>query len=152
VRRSAVPLILATATLAAPAAAQTRWERQVQQQLGVITRDLEPRGFHPAGRPFTGELSAGRQATFRVGLRAGLRYAIVGLCDEDCRDLRLRVLDEHDAEVAATTAWSATPLIEVAPPSAGKYRVVVVMAHCGTGPCAYGVGIYSKPEDPPTNP
>ena len=147
-----IAFVIGLGAAAAPLAAQTRWERQVQSQLAVVTKDLATRGFQPAGRPSTGELSEGREATFRVGLRAGQRYAIIGLCDEDCRDLKLHVLDEHDAEVAAATSWGAMPLVEVAPPVTGKYRVVVRMSHCGTGPCAYGVGLYSKPEDPPANP
>ena len=140
----AVLAILLAALTAAPAAAQTRWEQQVQQQLRVISADIAPQGWRYAGSPFTGQLGEGERETLRIALREGTRYALVALCDEDCRDLEVTVLGEDDGVLAKSAAWSDRPLLEVQPPATGKYRIMVTMAHCGTGPCAYGVGVFMK--------
>ena len=140
----AVLAILLAALTAAPAAAQTRWEQQVQQQLRVISADIAPQGWRYAGSPFTGQLGEGERETLRIALREGTQYALVALCDEDCRDLEVTVLGEDDAVLAKSAGWSDRPLLEVQPPATGKYRIMVTMAHCGSGPCAYGVGVFLK--------
>lgn len=140
--------VLAAACLAAlgavPATAQSRWERQVQEQLRVISTDIAPQGWHYAASPFTGQLGQGERETLRIALRQGTEYALVALCDEDCRDLEVSVLGEDDAVLAKSEGWGDRPLIEVQPKATGKYRIVVTMAHCGSGPCAYGVGVFMK--------
>jgi len=141
--RAAV-LFLGLGTSALSLQAQSRWERQVQEQLQVIAADLEPAGWRYAGDPYTGQLRQGQDETLRVPLRGGVEYALVALCDEDCRDIEVRVLAEDDAVVARSEGWNDTPLLEVRPAASGKYRIVVTMSHCGTSPCAYGVGIFQK--------
>ncbi|HXV91633.1 MAG TPA: hypothetical protein VD707_09720 [Gemmatimonadales bacterium] len=141
--RTALAVLLA-GMAAAPAAAQTRWEQQVQQQLRVISADIAPQGWRYAGSPFTGQLGEGERETLRIALREGTQYALVALCDEDCRDLEIVVLGEDDAVLAKSAGWSDRPLLEVQPQASGKYRIIVTMAHCGSGPCAYGVGVFMK--------
>ena len=86
----------------------------------------------------------GERETLRIALREGTQYALVALCDEDCRDLEVTVLGEDDAVLAKSAGWGDRPLLEVQPRATGKYRIVVTMAHCGSGPCAYGVGVFMK--------
>ena len=140
----AVHTVLLVVLAAGPAAAQTRWERQVHEQLRVISADLIPQGWRYVGSPFTGQLGQGDRETLRIALREGTRYALVALCDEDCRDLEVTVLGEDDAVIAQSAGWGDRPLLEVQPKATGKYRIVVTMAHCGSGPCAYGVGVFTK--------
>jgi len=140
----AVHTVLLFGLAAAPAAAQTRWERQIHEQLRVISADLAPQGWRYAGSPFTGQLGQGDRETLRIALREGTRYALVALCDEDCRDLEVTVLGEDDAVLARSAGWGDRPLLEMQPRATGKYRVVVTMAHCASGPCAYGVGVFMK--------
>ena len=142
-RRAVLALLLA-GLAAAPALAQTRWEQQVHEQLRVISADIAPQGWRYAGSPFTGQLGEGKRETLRIALREGTQYALVALCDEDCRDLEVSVLGEDDAVLAKSEGWSHRPLLEVQPQATGKYRIVVTMAHCGSGPCAYGVGVFMK--------
>jgi hypothetical protein len=140
----AIVAVLLGGIAAIPVAAQTRWEQQVQGQLRVIATDIAPQGWRYAGSPFTGQLGAGERETLRVALREGTRYALVALCDEDCRDVEVSVLAEDDSVLVSSAAWDDRPLLEVQPPATGKYRIVVTMAHCGSGPCAYGVGVFMK--------
>jgi hypothetical protein len=138
----AILLVGLAGIAAAPVAAQTRWEQQVQQQR-ASSRPISPCSRF-AGSPFTGQLGAGERETLRIALREGTQYALVALCDEDCRDLEVTVLGEDDAVLAKSAGWSDRPLLEVQAPATGKYRVIVTMAHCGSGPCAYGVGVFMK--------
>lgn len=137
-------VLLAAAGAAGAAGAQTRWERQVTQQLDLVARDLAPRGYRVAGEPFTGQLGQGGTARFRVALRPNVTYALVGLCDEDCRDLDLRMLDEGDREVTTAAVPGDKPFLEITVETGGKFTLVVTMAQCGTGPCNYGVGLFAK--------
>ena len=143
-RAGATLALLALGGLVPAVAAQTRWERQVSEQLRVISTDLAPQGWRYAGNPFTGQLGPGERETLRIALREGTRYALAALCDEDCRDLELTVLGENDAVLAETGGLGDRPLLELQPATTGKYRIVVTMAHCGSGPCAYGVGVFMK--------
>jgi len=142
-RAVALSFILVTIA-SASAPAQTRWERQVSEQLRVIATDIAPAGWRYAGDPLTGELRQGQDETLRVALRGGVEYALVALCDEDCRDIEVAVLGADDVVVARSEGWSARPILELRPTESGKYRVVVTMSHCGTSPCAYGVGLFQK--------
>lgn len=137
-------LFTALTVTATAAPAQTRWERQVQDQLQLVAQDLAPRGFHPAGEPFSGRLSQGRAARFRLALRPNVTYALVGLCDEDCRNLDLRLIDQQDRPVTTSTAGGDKPFLQVTAETGGKFTLVVTMAQCGTPPCSFGVGIFSK--------
>jgi hypothetical protein len=140
----AILLVGLAGIAATPAAAQTPWEQQVQQQLRVISADIAPQGWRYAGSPFTGQLGEGERETLRIALREGTAYALVALCDEDCRDLEVTVLGEDDAVLAKSAGRTDQPLLEVQAPATGKYRIMVTMAHCGSGPCAYGVGVFMK--------
>lgn len=142
--RAAIALLGFVTLAALPIAAQSRWERQVQDQLRIVATDLAPTGWRYVGSPFLGQLHQGDRETLRIALREGSTYAFVALCDEDCRNIDVAVLGERDTVLARSEDWSDTPLLEVTPTTSGKYRVVVTMSHCGTGPCAYGVGVFQK--------
>ncbi len=142
--RAAVILLTLAAIGSTSAPTQTRWERQVSDQLRVIATDIAAAGWRRAGDPLTGELRQGQDETLRVPLRGDVEYALVALCDEDCRDIELTVLGAGDTVLARSEGWSARPMLELRPSESGKYRVVVTMSHCSTSPCAYGVGLFQK--------
>jgi hypothetical protein len=140
----AVHTILLVLLAAAPAAAQTPWERQADERLRAMATELARQGWHYAGDPFTGRLAQGERDSLRIALREGTRYALVALCDGNCRDLEISLLGETSALLAEGTVRSDRPLLEFQPGVTGKYRIVVSMAHCASGPCAYGMGVFTK--------
>ena len=109
-----------------------------------VTGSAAAQGWRLTGETFTGELRAGEPDTLRVALRDGVHYALAVVCDGDCRDLALTVVDDNDAILARSAGAEGSPLLEVRPAARGKYRVVVTMGRCEPGPCPYGIGILTK--------
>lgn len=139
-----VHTVLLVLLAAAPAAAQTPWERQADERLRAMSTDLARQGWHYAGNPFTGRLAQGERDSLRIALREGTRYALVAFCDGNCRDLGITLLGETYTLLAEGMVRSDRPLLEFQPGVTGKYRIVVSMAHCGSNPCAYGIGVFTK--------
>jgi hypothetical protein len=79
-------------------------------------------------------------------VQGGMRYTIVGVCDEDCGDLDLRVLDGTSV-VASDLAPDAHPAVQIAPARNGTLTVEVIMSDGDRGPCRYAVGVYETPAE-----
>jgi hypothetical protein len=143
--RAALAFLLGAALLAPTTAdAQSRWERQVRDQIKRAGRILEDRGFELSHDTYTGSLGNQENESLTLSLRAGTDYAIIGVCDEDCTDIDLRLFDEDGDEIDSDLETDDNPVVQVSPRSSGKYRIKVVMATCSTSPCFYGVGVFSK--------
>lgn len=140
-------VVLAAATLALPESVQaqdSRWHRQVSSQLSRYTDVLSGRGFERTHELKNGSLRDKQSEYFTVELDGGTSYALIGVCDEDCSDLDLRLYDAAGVEVDADVKTDDYPVVEIRPPRTARYRVKVVMASCSTSPCFYGVATYGK--------
>jgi hypothetical protein len=104
---------------------------------------LAERGYQRTGEVRTGSLTQGERESISLTLGAGLDFAIVGLCDNDCSDLDLRLYDQSGAEVDADIETDDSPVVELTPRSSGTYRVEIVMVSCSVSPCYYGLGVFS---------
>lgn len=74
-------------------APQDRFERQVRDQLHAVSGALRDKGFQLTHRVYTGALDDADAETITFRLREGLTYAIVAVCDTDCDDLDMRLVD-----------------------------------------------------------
>ena len=128
-------------------AQQNPFEEQVRKQLESISADLKPKGFELTYQVFTSSLkdAASELVTFR--LRRGTRYALVGVCDQDCGDLDLRLLDPGDREIGKDVEKDDVPVVEIMADKTGEYTLKVEMAECADDPCAYGVAVYAAGQD-----
>lgn len=143
--RAALAFLLGAALLApTTGVAQGRFERQVRDQLRQAGRILEDRGYELTHDVYTGQLNNHESESLTLGLRSGNDYAIVGVCDEDCSDIDLRLFDEDGDEIDADVETHDKPIVTVTPRESGKYRIRVIMASCSTSPCYYGVGVFGK--------
>ena len=143
--RAALAFLLGAALLAPTTAdAQSRWERQVRDQIKSAGRILEDRGFELSHDLYTGSLSNHDNESVTLNLRSGTDYAILGVCDEDCTDIDLRLFDEDGDEIDSDVETDDNPVVQVSPRHSGKYRIKVIMATCSTSPCFYGVGVFAK--------
>jgi hypothetical protein len=136
--------LAAGAFAAAPAAAQDEWEAQVGRILAQASAQYEQRGYHPSHAVHTGALNNGAGEDVTVPLEAGVQYQIVGVCDTDCTDLDLRLVNPDGVDVDSDAQADDLPIVSVTPSRAGSYRIHVVMAACSAEPCRYGLGIYAK--------
>lgn len=126
---------------ASPAQAQDQWMQQVHAQLGEVTQRLNANGLTSAGEPRVGALNEGASDEVELQLTAG-SYLIVGVCDTDCSDVDL-LLSQNGTEVDSDFEADDTPVLAVQVPEGGTFTLRVDMAACTSGPCRYGVGVYT---------
>jgi hypothetical protein len=144
--RTLIALLLGAAVLT-PAAAQaqdSRWERQVNDQIRRYGDVLSDNGYELSHDMKTGSLADDENEYFTLELDAGSSYALLGVCDEDCTDVDLRLYDADGNEVDSDVEVDDYPVVEVRPRRTARYRVKVIMATCSTSPCFYGVGVFGK--------
>lgn len=135
---------LAGAAWSQPASGQDQFLQQVRAQLDAVAEALVKKGYTLTTQVYTGELNQGRERQVSVQLRGGVAYAIVGVCDQDCKDLDMVLADSFNREVARDTGPDDVPAVEVTPAGDGAYGARVVMVNCGKEPCRYGVGVYAR--------
>ena len=141
--RVAVIVGICAATLSVPALAQSRWDTQVNDQVARAGHLLKEQGFS-TGQVHRGSLREGEGEYITLTLRAGRSYALVGVCDNDCTGLDLRLFDASDNEVDSDTQSQEAPIVRVRPAETTTYRLKVVMTACKTSPCYYAVSIFGK--------
>ena len=141
-KRPLVPALLALAlgcAFATEAAAQASYQQQIRAALRTAAG--RARGARPEGEPLMGVLNGKATDTKTVDLQAGVRYAIVGVCDENCPDIDPRIGGPAGAQHAEDVQQTNPPILEVTAPAAGHYRLTVEMVTCSANPCAWGVQV-----------
>jgi hypothetical protein len=145
---SSTSLIQAEPTIVAAnrftVAQASRSREQVRRQLVQATQVFERAGFRATHNLVTGYLGNGGDENITLTLRQGMTYAIVGVCDNDCRDVDLRLYDDNGNLVTSDVQTGDIPVLKVAPRWTGRYQIKVVMARCSNAPCHYGVAAFGK--------
>ncbi len=136
-----VALGCATAT---EALAQNSFQQQVRNQLNRAASNVVRQGYSPDRDPVTGSLNSGARESMMINLTCGTRYAIVGVCDNDCTDVDLRVWDPSGTKLAEDIMTNDTPVLEFTATVTGQYRLSVEMATCSTNPCYWGFQVFSR--------
>ena len=144
-------LTIASALAAVPVVAQQQGQdpfvKQVREQLAAVEKELRPKGYELTYQVYTGSLKDGATEMVTFRLRRGVRYAISGVCDQDCGDLDLRLLDPNDKEVVKDVGKDDVPVVELIADKSGEYTLKVEMAECADEPCWYGVGVFAAGQD-----
>jgi hypothetical protein len=120
------------------------WGRQVSNLLSQASQMATSRGMRPTHEPYIGTLRVRATETHRVQLTGGTSYSMIGVCDNDCSDLDLRLFDPAGREVASDVLSDDTPVVSVTPRRSGTYTVRAIMTACSSEPCRYGIGIYGR--------
>ncbi|MEN9233574.1 MAG: hypothetical protein Q6K18_05415 [Gloeomargarita sp. DG_1_5_bins_55] len=116
----------------------------VRQQLREAGRAVGGHGYQLSHDPFTGKLRP-REAEFvTITLRAGINYIIVAVCDQDCRDMDLRLFDENRNLIDEDISPDAIPVVAVTPRRTATFRIQAIMSHCAARDCLYGVGAFAR--------
>lgn len=140
---SVVGSVLLTLTSLGSALAQDRYEQQVLIQLEEASSIFTSAGY-------TGILGDGGALDhqyyedYTVTLGAGVTYAIVGVCDEDCYDLDLGIYDGYGDLITQDDSEDDAPVVEFTVTHGGDFTLRVTMYHCEGNPCYYGVGLYGR--------
>jgi len=146
--RSAVVSAILVAALGCVAVseanAQNSFQQQVRNYLNRAATTLVERGYQPDREPVTGSLADDARESMMINLTGGSRYAIVGVCDNDCTDVDLRIWDPSGTRLAEDIATDDTPVLEFTATVTGQYRVSVEMATCNTAPCYWGFQVFVR--------
>ncbi len=140
--RVVAALFFAIAAANTPVGAQAGSAEDVTRQMAGVLEVFTGHGLRQVGAPFTGTLNDDAQALHRVQLTAGVRYAVAGVCDNDCTDFDLQLSDAGGNAVAADVEADDTPVVTFTPARSGVFTVRGVMASCSQEPCYYGIGVY----------
>jgi len=128
----------------AAASTQDEWARQVRRLLGQASATAQSRGLRLTHEPYIGSLPDGDTSLHTLRLEGGHAYALIGVCDNDCSDLDMRLYDRDGDEVAADVENDDTPVVTVTPSRSATYTVRAIMANCTSEPCRYGIGVYGR--------
>jgi hypothetical protein len=123
----------------APASSANQWDAQVNAQLDSFENNQSNtvRLFRsPIFR-----LNEGANQDYPVSLAGGVAYKIGGVCDNDCPDLDIQLLDPGGNIVERDALTDSLPIVSHTPKKSGLYRVRVIMYDCNSGPCSAGVTV-----------
>jgi hypothetical protein len=121
-----------------------RWTNQVRTQLIQASMAIGLVNYRMTHNPFIGDLGRRGQDDITLNLRRGTSYAIVGVCDNDCRDIDLALYDDNGNLVASDTRDDFTPVIRITPRWNAQFTIRVTMVSCSNAPCRYGIGSFGK--------
>jgi hypothetical protein len=135
-----VLVLLACGVLAAPAIAQQRWERQVQERVRRAVAAVATSSRLPVVKR-SGILNTDEAASFPTTLVQGTSYAIVAVCDDDCSRLQLTLLSPSGSDIAKERDSESLPTVHFRAETTMVYRVRVVMEGCRWNPCWYAIAV-----------
>ncbi|MDX2256990.1 MAG: hypothetical protein NW214_15865 [Pseudanabaenaceae cyanobacterium bins.39] len=121
-----------------------KWTNQVRSQLVRASVAIGLVNYQMTHNPFIGDLGNRGKDDVTLNLRRGTSYAIVGVCDNDCRDIDLELYDDNGNLVASDTQNDDTPVIRITPRWNAEFTIRVVMASCSNSPCRYGIGTFGQ--------
>jgi hypothetical protein len=73
-----------------------------------------------------------------VNLAAGTSYRILGVCDNECSNVDMELIDGSGAVVQSDVLPDDIPIVNITPAAAGRYSVRMVMKTCTLAPCYVG--------------
>jgi hypothetical protein len=120
------------------------WTRQVANQLIRAAEATGYRGYTLTHNPFIDALGRGGQDDITLSLSQGVSYAIIGVCDDDCRDIDLQLYDDNGNLVASDVERDDLPILKIVPRWSARFTIRVSMSRCANSPCRYGIGAFGR--------
>lgn len=119
---------------------------------GLMTRLLDTtakqsvKGYTRPGnvRPRMGKLEQNSQIEMSFRLRQGQKYGFVAVCDQNCNDIDLGLVDADGQLIEEDVDSDETAAIVYTAEETGVYDLAVIMPSCDQTECAYAVGVYRK--------
>lgn len=137
-----IALALPTLT-AAQSFDAAQWERQVRQQLREATVALNlGYDLQPSHQLYMTQLDDNTYQDVKYTLDAGVSYLFLGVCDNDCSGLQLRLYDGYSHLVAVDTTRGGYPMVAASVGRSGTFYLRVTMRGCRANPCWAGVETY----------
>lgn len=118
--------------------------RSLAGQMEQVEAEMRRRSYSPSHDFGYGALDSNESENLGAVLDAGHSYGIVAVCDDDCSDLDLALLDAGGRIVGKDVTRSDVAVIAFTPRRSGNYRVNVRMYACSAAPCGYLVRIFDR--------
>jgi hypothetical protein len=128
---------------APPPMGQT-YQDQILQRLAQVEQAYASAGYQRVDQPVTGQLNQAAAQAYPVTMHVGYEYQVIGVCDNDCSDLDLQLLDGYGGVISQDQSTDATPVVSVVPTSGGQFTVNVHMYACSVQPCYYALVLYGR--------
>ena len=119
------------------------WVAQVRSQLRRVANIAGYNGYSLT-HDFFGNLRDNYREDVTFNLRSGKTYRIIGVCDNDCSDLDLKIYDANGNLIASDTLRDSQPIISVRPKWDSAFTVRATMVSCSSSPCRYGIGAFAE--------
>ena len=127
------------------------WEQQLSQQTQIKSGDnyanFAAHGYVLVDVAKTGLIDASASDLVNVNLPLGYDYVLMAVCDNDCLDLDLSIL-QSGVEVLTDTTEDDWPILEVSPVETPDFQIKVTMYRCDTPNCGYQLSVWQKPRTP----
>jgi hypothetical protein len=131
---------------------QARLDSEQREQLEALTRSYldasatnNAQGFGPSGiNDEIASLQPGADHRWRVNLRGGVSYRILGVCDNECSDVDIEVLDSSGAVVGSDVLTDDIPIVNVEPRTDTTYNVRIMLKNCTVAPCYVGARVLQQ--------
>jgi len=137
-------VVLASLFCAIPSPAQAQsYAVTVWNQLNAQYNRLSDDGFS-SSKYIIGRLKNSESESWNITLYAGNSYQITGVCDGDCKDIDLALLDANRKELVNDTSADDVPILTYNIRTTGVYTVKVTMYQCSQDPCYFGLGVFFK--------
>ncbi|MBC9031240.1 hypothetical protein IAG41_02450 [Sphingomonas sp. JC676] len=99
------------------------------------------KGYTGTGWERRGELAQGKEQLIQVTLSGAASYQLIGVCDTDCKNLDIQLLDANGKEVDKDVEDDDFPIVGAL--ASGPYTARVTMTAC-EGSCAFGLKAFAK--------
>jgi serine/threonine-protein kinase len=118
---------------------QTRYSQEVIRQLDAGTGTA---GVEKDKEYYLNVLEKGQTNTVDFTLDQGVTYLLTTVCDTDCTDVDITLLDENGNQLGVDEETDDHPSIVYTPQQTGRFLLKIDMVSCSTTNCVYGVGIF----------
>ncbi len=117
---------------------------QVQSRLNRASEAAIRNGLRKTHDDSLGYMGNGVDSNTTLTLRQGVSYLIVGVCDDSCQNLQIRLYDENGNLVVSDTRNTSVPIVRITPRWTGRFRINTNMARCASAPCHYGLAAFGQ--------
>jgi hypothetical protein len=143
------PLVIGAAALvalsaASPAAFANEYRDQLVAQLQQARALAKQAGMRTVAGPFFDQLDEGASETYTLPVQRGKTYLIGGVCDTDCSDLDIKILNDAGETIGEDTLEDDAPVVELVPSASGTVTIEVTMFACSAEPCHLAVEVFGN--------
>lgn len=125
----------------APVAQNNNYDAQVTSQLDRVEEVANGMNYRRLFRSPMMHMDKDAVENYTVVLTQGVNYKIAGVCDNDCPDMDIKLIDPNGREVAADVLTDSVPIVDYRAARGGAFTVRVVMYNCTSNPCSAGVTV-----------